>query len=73
MLEGLGAGLYQYKDQKVIILGYGSRALAKVEIKYHSNKLEILSLKWAVCEQFRDYFTYAKQKQTEVYLDNNPL
>ena len=69
--KGLGAGLYQYKDKKVRILGYGSRALAKAEQKYHSSKLEFLSLKWAVCEQFRDYLTYAKQ--IEVYTDNNPL
>ena len=67
----LGAGLYQYKDKKVRILGYGSRALAKAEQKYHSSKLEFLSLKWAVCEQFRDYLTYAKQ--IEAYTDNNPL
>ena len=69
--KGLGAGLYQYKDKKVRILGYGTRALAKAEQKYHSSKLEFLSLKWAVCEQFWDYLTYAKQ--IEVYTDNNPL
>ena len=38
--KGLGAGLYQYKDEKVRIFGYGSRALAKAEEKYHSCKLE---------------------------------
>ena len=69
--KGLGTGLYQCKDKKVRILGYGSRALAKAEQKYHSSKLELLLLKWAVYEQFRDYFTYAKQ--TEVYTDTNPL
>ena len=69
--KGLGAGLYQYKDKKVRILGYGSRALAKTEQKYHSSKLEFLSLKWAACEQLRDYLTYAKQ--IEIYKDNNPL
>ena len=63
--------MYQYKDKKVRIIGYGSRALAKAEQKYHSSKLEFLSLKWAVCEQFCDYLTYAKH--TEVYTDNNPL
>ena len=68
--KGLGAGLYQYKDKKVRILGYGSRALTKAEHKYYSSKMEFLSLKWAVCEQFRDYLTYAKQ--IEVYTDNNP-
>ena len=69
--KGLGAGLYKYEDKKARILGYGRRALAKAEQKYHSSKLEYLSLKWAVCEQFRGYLTYAKQ--TEVYTDNNPL
>ena len=52
--KGLGAGFYQYKDKKVRILGYGSRDLAKAEQKYHSSKLEFLSLKWAVWEQFRN-------------------
>ena len=69
--KGLGAGLYQHKDKKVRILGYGSRALAKAEQKYHSSKLEFLSLKWAACEQLRGYLTYAKQ--IEIYKDNNPL
>ena len=63
--------MYQYKDKKVRILGYGSRALAKAEKKYDSSKLEFLSLKWVVCEQFWDHLTYAKQ--IEVYTDNNPL
>ena len=69
--KGLGAGLYQYKDKKVRILGYGSGALAKTEQKYYSSKLEFLSLKWTVCEQFWDCLTYAKH--TEVCTDNNPL
>ena len=64
--KGLGAGLYQYKGKKVRILGYGSRALAKAEQKYHRSKLEC-----ALCEQFRDYLTYAKH--IEVYTDKNPL
>ena len=53
------------------MLGYGSRALTKAEHKYYSSKMEILSLKWAVFEQFRDYLTHAKQ--IKVYTDNNPL
>ena len=53
------------------ILGFGSRALRKAEQGYHSSKLEFLSLKWAVCEQFRDYLLYAKE--VHVYTDNNPL
>ena len=62
---------FDHKDKKVRILGFGSRALAKGEQKYHSSKLEFLSLKWAVCEQFRDYLTYTKK--IKVYTDNNPL
>ena len=68
--KGLGTGLYQHKDKKVRILGYGSRALAKAEQKYHISKLEFVSLKWDVCEQFWNYLTYAKQIQ--LYTENNP-
>ena len=69
--KGLGAGLYQFKDNKMRILGFGSRSLRKTEQGYHSSKLEFLSLKWAVCEQFRDYLVYAKE--VHVFTDNNPL
>ena len=69
--KGFGAELYQDKDKKKRILGYGSRALAKGKQKYHRSKLEFSSLKWVVCEKFRDYLTYAKQ--IEVYTDNNFL
>ena len=63
--------MYQYKDKKVRTLDYDSGALAKTKQKYYSNKLEFLSLKWAVCEQFRDCLTYAKQTEvyTEVYTE----
>ena len=50
---------------------YCSRAFEKAEQKYHSYKMEFLSSKWAVCEQFCDTLTYATQ--IEVYIDNNPL
>lgn len=51
----------------------GSRMLmaAKKNYHLHSGKLEFLSLKLAVCEQFRDYLYYAKS--FTVYTDNNPL
>ena len=32
---------------------------------------EFLALKWAVCNQFRDYLLYALK--VEVYTDSNPL
>ena len=43
--KGLRAGLYQFHDNKMRILGFGSRALRKEEQGYHSSKLEFLSLK----------------------------
>ena len=52
-------------------MGYGSRSLSPAEKKHHSGKLEFLALKWAVCENFRDYLYYALH--FTVYTDNNPL
>lgn len=54
-------------------IAYASRALRGVERSienYSSRKLEILALKWAVTEKFREYLissTFA------VLTDNNPL
>ena len=55
------------------VIGYGSRTLTPAERNYHlySKKLEFLALKWAICEQFRDYLYYAPS--FTVYTDNNPL
>ncbi|CAB4033266.1 Hypothetical predicted protein [Paramuricea clavata] len=55
------------------VIGYGSRSLTPAEKNYylHSGKLEFLALKWAVCEQFRDYLYYAKS--FTIFTDNNPL
>ena len=47
-----------------------SQALRGGEKKYHSSKLELLALKWAVTEQFREYLIY---KPFRVRTDNNPL
>ena len=71
--EGLGAVLYQRQSGKMRVIGYGSRTLTTAEKNYHlhSGKLEFLALKWAVCEQFRDYLFYAPS--FTVYTDNNPL
>ena len=70
---GLGAVLYQRQSGKMRVIGYGSRTLTTAEKNYHlhSGKLEFLALKWAVCEQFRDYLYYAPS--FTVYTDNNPL
>ena len=86
--KGLGARLYQYKDKKVRIIGYGSRALTKAEQKYHSSKLEFLSLKWLFVSNFGTilhmknrlkyiqttilYYTYYHQ-QNLMQLDNDGL
>ena len=71
--QGLGAVLYQKQDGVMRVIGYGSRTLNKAERNYHlhSGKLEFLALKWAICEQFRDYLYYANS--FTVYTDNNPL
>lgn len=71
--EGLGAVLYQYQDNKLRVIGYGSRTLTPAERNYHlhSDKLEFLALKWAICDKFRDYL-YCAPTFT-VYTDNNPL
>ena len=71
--EGLGAVLYQEQNNETRVIGYGSRSLTPAEKNYylHSGKLEFLALKWAVCEQFRDYLYYAKS--FTVFTDNNPL
>ena len=70
---GLGAVLYQRQNGQLRVIAYGSRTLTPAEKNYHlhSGKLEFLALKWAVCEQFRDYLYYAPS--FVVYTDNNPL
>ena len=55
------------------MIAYGSRTLTQAEKNYHlhSGKLEFLALKWAICEQIRDYLYYSSS--FVVYTDNNPL
>ena len=47
----------------------------KTEQRYHSNKQEFLTLKWAVTEQFHEYLSpYGKNRnEFVVHTDNNPL
>ena len=70
---GLGAVLYQRQNGLLRVIAYGSRTLSPAEKNYylHSGKLEFLALKWAICDQFRDYLYYAPS--FTVYTDNNPL
>ena len=71
--RGLGAVLSQEQDGKVVVLSYASRTLRPAERNmdnYSTMKLEMLGLKWAVTEKFRDYLLGS---ECTVYTDNNPL
>jgi len=71
--KGLGAVLSQKHDGKIHPICYASRGLRRSErnmTNYSSRKLELLALKWAVCNKFKDYLV---GKEFTVYTDNNPL
>ena len=71
--RGLGAVLSQEQDGKVVVLSYASRTLRPAERNmdnYSTMKMEMLGLKWAVTEKFRDYLLGS---ECTVYTDNNPL
>ena len=71
--DGLGAILYQRQEGKMRVITYASRTLSPDEKNYHlhSSKLELLALKWAVCDYFKDYLYHAPS--FVIYTDNNPL
>ena len=73
-LKGLGAVLSQEDDAgNLHIISYASHMLKPYERSmqnYSSAKLELLALKWAVCEMFKDYLISSK---FTVLTDNNPL
>ena len=73
-LKGLGAVLTQEDDEgNFCIISYASHMLKPYEHSmrnYSSAKLELLVLKWAVCEKFKDYLISSK---FTVLTDNNPL
>ena len=73
-LKGLGAVLSQKgKDGEVHIIAYASRSLRPSERSmrnYSSAKIELMALKWSVCEKFKDYLLGSK---FIVFTDNNPL
>ena len=61
------------ENGKVHAIAYASQTLRpskKSMHNYSSAKLELLALKWAVTEKFRDYLLGSK---FAVYTDNNPL
>ena len=71
--DGLGAVLSQEQDGKVRVIAYASRGLRGAEPNmenYSSRKLELLALKWAVTEKFREYLIAST---FTVFTDNNPL
>ena len=73
-LKGLGAVLTQEDDEgNFCIISYASHMLKPYERSmrnYSSAKLELLVLKWAVCEKFKDYLI---SSQFTMVTDNNPL
>ena len=73
-LKGLGAVLLQeVNNSNVCVISYASHMLKPYEKSmqnYSSAKLELLALKWSVCEKFRDYLIGSK---FTVLTDNNPL
>lgn len=61
------------QDGKTRAIAYASRRLRGSEKNmenYSSRKLELLALKWAVSEKFREYLLGSK---FVVFTDNNPL
>ena len=73
-LKGLGAVLMQEDDDgNYRVISYASRTLKPYERsmrKYSSAKLELLALKWAICDKFRDYLIGS---HFTMLTDNNPL
>jgi hypothetical protein len=71
--HGLGAVLSQDQAHGKVVIAYASRALRPNERNmknYSSMKLELLAMKWAITEKFRDYLYGSK---FTVFVDNNPL
>ena len=69
--DGLGAVLSQKQEDGCYHpVAYANRGLKGGELRYHSSKLEFLTLKWAITEQFYEYLQY---QPFCVKTDNNPL
>ena len=70
---GLGAVLSQKQDDgPPRVIAYASRTVRPSEssANYSSMKLELLALKWAICEKFRSYLL---GHRFVAFTDNNPL
>ena len=71
--RGLVAVLSQKQaDGQYHPIAYASCVMNKTEQRYHSNKQEFLTLKWAVTEQFHEYLS-PYGNEFVVHTDNNPL
>ena len=69
--DGLGVVLSQKETERQYHpVAHGSRALMLHEKNYHSTKLELLVLKWAVTEHFKEYLPY---QSFMVWTHINPL
>ena len=73
-LKGLGVVLSQKGDDNEIrVIAYASRSLRPSEKSmrdYSLAKIELMALKWSVCDKFKDYLLGSK---FTVFTDNNPL
>ena len=71
LLRRIGAVLSQKQENgQFHPVAYGSQALTTHDKNYHSTKLELLALKWAIMEHFKEYLLY---QPFLVKTDNNPL
>ena len=71
--QGLGVLLLQEQDGKTRVIAYARRGLKgpeKNRTAYSYMKLELLAVKWAVTEKFRDYLLGV---QFVIYTNNHPL
>lgn len=71
--QGLGAVLTQVQGGKERVVAYASRSLHNAERNdkhYSAFKLELLALKWAITERFKDYLW---GMQFLVFTDHRPL
>ena len=72
LLKGLGAVLSQKgDDNEVHIIAYASRShwpSEKSMRDYSSAKIELMALKWSICDKFKDYLLGSK---FTVFTDNN--
>ncbi len=71
--QGLGAVLSQDLEEGRRVIAFASRTLRPTERNmdnYSAMKLELLALKWAVADKFREYLMGST---FTVFTDNNPL